>query len=313
VALFKEILAHPTFSDSVIAREKQEMEMGIDAIQQSPSALANQLFYEVLFENHPYASPTGGTRESLKRIHFNQLRDFHATHYVARNGALTIVGNLTQPEAEKLAAHIATALPEGAPADPLPDMPKSRGTRVVYQPYPSSQCHIRIGTIAIQANDPHQDALLAANHLLGGDTLNSRLGGVIREERGLSYSISSWFVPMQSPGPFAISTEVQPQRLIEAITAIQHTLDEWRNTPVSPDELEQIQKTLAGRYPLQLTSNQSLLGQLANFAFYDMDPEKLNTYIERIQRLTPEALYQAVHSFWETSQWVIVIVGGTAT
>ena len=143
--------------------------------------------------NYPGSRFITGTEDSLKAIRLDQLKAFHKRYYVASNAVIAIVGDLDRKAAEKLAGQLAAQLPEGKRAErlPVPALLKEAQEKRIF--HPSAQTHVRMGAPGMRRGDPDYFPLYVGNHVLGGGGLVSRLNEEIREKRGLSYSVSSYF------------------------------------------------------------------------------------------------------------------------
>ncbi|RKZ97222.1 MAG: hypothetical protein DRQ43_03290, partial [Gammaproteobacteria bacterium] len=104
--LLTNVLANANFPDEAIQREIPRMIVSLDYEDQTPSKKASRLFYESLYKNHPYGTPPGGSRESLKVIQQSDLMAYYRQFYVAKNVVFAVVGNLTEAQARDYAEQI---------------------------------------------------------------------------------------------------------------------------------------------------------------------------------------------------------------
>ncbi|MEJ2059469.1 MAG: pitrilysin family protein, partial [Gammaproteobacteria bacterium] len=148
------LLAKPTFPQADYTRTLKQMQVGLQAQEQDPGAIADKAMMHALYGDHPYASPPEGTMQSLKRIRRSDVADYFRRYYVARNGVLALVGAVDRAQAEKIAARIGAALAEGKPAPALPPVPPLGKAQTIRIPYPSAQAHILIGQPGIRRGAP---------------------------------------------------------------------------------------------------------------------------------------------------------------
>ena len=90
----KQVLTQPDFPLQAFQRELNRMKVAVKARQQSPSALAGEAFNKAVFADHPYASPTSGTKESLEKLTLDDVIKFYKQYYVASNATIVLVGNV---------------------------------------------------------------------------------------------------------------------------------------------------------------------------------------------------------------------------
>ncbi|MCP5158600.1 MAG: insulinase family protein, partial [Gammaproteobacteria bacterium] len=98
------LLKEPTFASDAVERVRQQMLTVLQERAQSPSAIAQDAFYQALYGQHPYGSPPEGTTASLKALTRTDIQGFHHHHYTAANALVVLVGDLDRSTAEQLAS-----------------------------------------------------------------------------------------------------------------------------------------------------------------------------------------------------------------
>jgi zinc protease len=274
-----------------------------------PDEITEKRFYAAAYGEHPYAWPPEGTERSLKALTREQAADFHARYYVARNAGVAIVGVLTRSEAEALAETLLRGLPEGEEAPPLPEAPTMDGEHPVTVAFPSSQTHVRLGQPALRRDDPDYFPLSVGNHVLGGGGLVSRLNKAVREERGLSYSVYSYFVPMSRRGPFVMGLQTKNAQADEAITLLRENLKRFVNEGPTEEELNASKQNIIGGFPLRIDSNAEVVEYLAMIGFYRLPLDWLDTYTTQVAAVTREQIRDAFKRRIHPDRLVLVRVG----
>jgi len=280
--------------------------------RQSPSDLADEAFYQAAYGDHPYASDPNGTPETLNALDVKDLRQFHQRLYVARNAVLAIVGDLSEAEAQAAASTVVGRLPEGETPEPLPEVKPPSVPIKRHLPHPSTQTHIRIGQIGIRRDDPDYFPLYVGNHVLGGSGLVSRLADEVREKRGLSYSVSSYFSPMRVSGPFIVGLETKNAQAKEALEVTEATLRAFVEHGPTEKELSAAVMNLTGGFPLLIDSNAKIVEYLAMIGFYGLPVDFLQTFVGKIEAVAREGIVEALHRRMAPSRLVTVTVGGNA-
>ncbi len=303
------MLGKPDFPEDALERERRRMLVSLQTSRQDPGSVANEAFWEALYPDHPYGNPPGGTEHSLSGISRADVQAFHQRYYGIANAGLAIVGDISRAEAEQIALHLEQALPQGQEAEPLPEVEMPTEAREIRIEFPSSQTHVLVGQPGYARGDERHFPLYVGNHILGGGGLVSRLAIAFREERGLSYSISSRFTPMVVPGPFRISTQVRSDRTEEALETIHSLLNELRDEGPAEDELDDAIRHITGSFPLNLDSNSKITGYVATIGFHGLPLDYLDTFPERIREVTGDAVRESLRSAIDRDRLVTVIVG----
>lgn len=306
---FALILTRPAFAPADFERNRNQMLVAVRHGQQSPGYLAEKAFFAGLYGDHPYGSPPGGTEETLQAITREDVLNFYKRYYVARNAVVAIVGDLDRRAAERLVQTVVGGLPKGEAPPPLPEVEDLAEAREVEVPHPSAQSHVRIGQIGMARHDPQYFALYVGNHILGGSGLVSRLNDEIRERRGLSYSVYSYFYPMQRKGPFLMGLQTSTEQAEEAVRLLQAQLERFVTQGPTPEELAEAKKNITGGFALRIDSNGKIVDYLSVIGFYGLPLDYLDRFVERIEAVTLEDVRAAFKRHLEPERNLTVIVG----
>ncbi|MBI5463149.1 MAG: insulinase family protein [Gammaproteobacteria bacterium] len=311
LAVFAKVLAKPDFNAADLNRERERMLIALQYAQQQPDAVSEKTFYAALYGTHPYASPPEGTVESLKALDRAALQAFYTRYYVAHNAVVAIVGAVDRAAAEKLAETATAGLASGAPAPVLPavaDLAAAREQRVAH---PSTQTHVLLGQPGIRRDDPDYFTLYVGNYVLGGGGLVSRLSDEVREKRGLSYSVYSYFMPMAERGPFELGLQTRNDQAAEALKVLRETLARYVAEGPTAAELEAAQKNITGGQALRIDSNRKILEYLAVIGFYRLPLDYLETFNGKIEAVTLEQVRDAFKRRVQPERMLTVLVGGS--
>lgn len=310
--LFARVLAAPSFPAASFERERQRALLGLKQAEASAGDVAAKAFFAKLYKGHPYAQPTEGSAAGLKALTRNDLAAFHARHYVGRNAVLALIGDIKLSEAKKIAKRVLGGLPAGEAAPPLPKVadvaPRKRAERVLA--HPSTQSHITIGEVGMARNDPDYFALYLGNHILGGSGLVSRLSQEVREKRGLSYSVYSYFMSLREPGPFLLGLQTKNSQRTEAIAVVRRVLKEFVEKGPTPEELVAAKKNVTGGFPLRIDSNRKIAEYLTVIGFYNLPLTYIDDFIPRIEAVTAEQIRDAFRRRVHPEHMLTVVVGG---
>ena len=309
ISTLADVLVRPDFPQDAFERELARMKVALEARKQSPADIAEEAFFKAVYAEHPYALPAGGTEESLQSITPQDIRAFYRQYYVASNAITVIVGAVDRITAESMVDTLFEGLPQGSKPEPLPPVPDLAQAKTVKVDFPSKQSHIYVGQPGMKRNDEDFFKLYVANHPFGGSGFASRLVQSVREDRGLAYSVSSYFSPMRERGPFMMSLQTRADQADEALSLLISELDKYVSTGPDKDELEDSISNITGSFPLGLDSNSKLLGFLAMIGFYDLAEDYLQTYIDNIRKVDRNDIRDVLKNRIDVDNMVTVIVG----
>ena len=309
--LFVLALAKPRFDESAIDRDKARTLVNLQHKEQSPDAIAEDVFYATLYPSHPYGSSPDGTRASVEALTQADIRAFHAKYYVARNAVIAIVGAIDKARATAIAEQLSQALPAGerAPALPVVAVPPAEKKHV---DFPSIQSHVILGMPGVSRGDPDYFPLLVGNHALGGNGLVSILFDEVRDKRGLSYSVSSYFIAMAQAGPFVAELQTDRKQQDEALKVLNDTIRHFVEQGPPAGSIEAARQNLIDGFPLRVASNRQIAEYIAMIGFYDLPLDYLETFTAKVAQVTPAVVKEAFARRVLLDRLTTVVVGRAA-
>ena len=288
--ILSSVLHKPLFDAAIFEREKARTIAGLKEAMTRPDSIAGKAFWAAMYPEHPYGKQA--TPESVAALNRDDLAAFHGRYYNAGNASITLVGDISRSDAEKIAESIAAGLPKGEKAS-LPAAPVAPKGSTVALAHPASQAHVYIGLPAIERGNPDYFPLLVGNYTLGGGGFVSRLMKEVRDKRGYAYSVFSHFAPLKQTGPFQIGLQTKRSQANDAIKVAREVLDGFVKDGPTEEELTAAKANLTGSFPLRLDSNKKLLDNAAVIGFYGLPLDYLDQYQGRIQAVTVNDIKQA--------------------
>ena len=307
--LVADVTMNPAFAAQEIDRQKQQMFSGLKVSYEDPDYIAGIVFDRLVYGFHPYGRPQTGTPESLAGITRADLQAFHEAWFGANNAILAIVGDV-QPEEAFAGAERAfgkwqrVAIPEGEITGPPPP-----ARRVVVVDRPGAvQTEIRVGNVALPRKHPDFLALDLALKILGGEGGN-RLHRVLRSERGLTYGASADVYALEESGDVMADTDTRSESTADALRLIVDEIWKLQREKVHPRELADAQAYLTGSFPLTIETPGGIALQVLNAVFYGLDLAELETFRERVNRITPDDIQRVARKYLHPDRLSIVLVG----
>ncbi|HVZ44558.1 MAG TPA: pitrilysin family protein [Ramlibacter sp.] len=305
-------LGEPSYPDDVWTRERARMSSAIREADTRPPTVARKAFSRAVYGGHPYGSET--TEESLARITTADMHQVHDRYLQACRAKVSIVGDLTREQADRIATQLLSRLPaRGAGGcDPLPAVAEVPALAAPLErdiAFAAAQAQVLIGQPGYKRSDPDHFPLLVGNYILGGGGFVSRLTTEVREKRGLSYSVYSYFSPGMHAGAFILGLQTRPDQAPQAVQVARDVLARFVAEGPTAAELKAAKDFLIGGFPLLLDSNAKLLGNLANIAWYDLPLDYLDTWTKHVEAVTAEQVKAAMQRKLQPARMVTVIVG----
>ena len=305
-------LGEPSYPKALWEREREKQIAALKEADTRPATWAGRAFAHAVYGPHPYGYEVTAT--SLRAISAADLRAWHDRMVRACHARVSVVGALDPSQADALVRTLLSRLPAAAcnQLPSLPQVPEVAPLTAAQQidiPFASAQSHVLIGQPGIKRNSSDYFALIVGNHILGGGGFTARLTTEVREKRGLTYSVYSYFAPGLHAGAFTIGLQTRPDQALQAVELVRTVLRDYLEYGPTEDELQAAKDNLVGGFALRLDSNRKLLDNVANIAWNDLPLDYLDRWTEQVQQLTTAQVHDAMVRALQPQQMVTVVVG----
>jgi zinc protease len=310
--LLWDCLQKSDFRDSELQKVKSQVQASIQKLIDNPSAYADYLANKEYFKGHPFSNLAVGSMDSIKKIKRSDVLNHFKKSYRPNNAFLAVVGDFSDEFEKSLLARFESWEPKehNLAQNISLSSPKQRTLNFVSKPE-LAQTQIRYQLHGIPRNHPDFLALRAANVVLGG-SFASRLNQKIRDDLGLTYSISSQFGFFQSFGVYNISTFTRNDKLAETVFQTDQLVKEFIEKGVSDKELEAAKALLIGQFPLAIETSDKLATNLMLLRFYGVPSGYLENFIKNVKALSVVQVNQAIKNNLDFSKVILTVFADKA-
>ncbi len=312
LALVADLAQHPAFAEDEIGLQRRQALSALQVGYDDPEYLAGAVFDRIVFGLHPYGRPNEGTPDSIAQLTRGDLTAFHQRWFAPNNALLALVGDLSEDEAFAAAEKAFGAWARrDVPQFTLSDLPPPARRVVVVDRPGSAQTEIRVGHITIPRTHPDYIPLDMAIRILGGEGAN-RLFGVLRTDRGLTYGASADLHTFKMSGEVVAETDTRSSATGETLRLMVDEFTRLQREPVHAAELRGAQDFIAGNFPLSIESSSAIAEQVLSRLFYGQSLDEIETYLDRVARVTPDDVQRVSRQLLKPDQLSIVLVGDAA-
>jgi zinc protease len=312
LALLADVVERPAFSEDEVALQRRQVLSALQVGYDDPQYLAGAVFDRIVFGLHPYGRPNEGTPASIAQLTRADLGAFHDRWFVPNNALLALVGDLTDDEAFAAAEKaFGSWTRRDVPAFTLSDVPPAARRLVIVDRPGSAQTEIRVGHVAIPRTHPDYVTFDLAIRILGGEGAN-RLFGVLRTDRGLTYGASADLHTYKMSGEVVAETDTRSSATAETLRLIVDEFARLQKEPVRASELHGAQDFMAGNFPLSIESSSAIAEQVLSRLFFGQGLDDIETYLDRVGRVTPDDVQRVSRQLLKPDQLSIVLVGDAA-
>ncbi|WP_324752669.1 pitrilysin family protein [Roseovarius sp. Pro17] len=309
VDLLRQSLIDPVFNQKSIDRVRGQVVSNIQSDVTNPHAIAARTFDAQTFGDHPYATSTDGTLDSIATITRDDLIAAHKAALVKDRLYIAAVGDITAEQLIALVARLTDGLPDTSNIA-LPgnaDITLPGGTKVV--DFDTPQSVVTFAQPGIDRDDPDFFAAYLLNQILGGGGFESRLMQEVREKRGLTYGVYSYLVDRDGAQLWMGQVASANDRVAQAIEVIR---DEWakmRETGVTEAELQDAKTYMTGAYPLRFDGNAPIANIAVEMQIEGLPTDYIATRNDQVNAVTLEQINRVAREYLDPEKLSFVVVG----
>ncbi|MDF9775704.1 M16 family metallopeptidase [Pseudomonas baetica] len=301
--LFAQVLGKPLLPQESLPTVKSQLQYFLDLEDQSHAAQAQKANLGQMLPDHGYAQSPYGTRAGLASITRTQVQDFHREAYAAGNAQITLVGDLTEEEAQRIGAQISAALPLGAATAAIQPVTNPAAPNLLRVERPSTQAYLSLAQPSVLRSGPDYVALEMAMRIF-----TNRLTNELRERRGLTYHVEADLSALQAQGLLTIELQTRPEQADAVLTHIKTMFSDFLAQGPTQQELEDSQQQLAGSAPLNSANNMQILRQLYAISVHNL-PLDLDFDTQAALKLNVVSIKTALNRHYNAEHWHAVILG----
>ena len=198
---------------------------------------------------------------------------------------------------------------KGIAEKPLPAIKPVVGPKVIKIDKDLTQANIVLGHLGIKRENPDFYAVSVMNYILGGGGFASRMMDNIRDNKGLSYDVHSFFLANKYGGSFQAGLQTKNRTAHIAVAEILKEMERMRSEPVTDKELSDAKSYLTGSFPLRIDSNSKIASFLVAVEFYGLGLDYVDRYKELIESVTRDDVLRVAKKYLHTKDYVLVLVG----
>ena len=309
--LFSEFFLGPTFPEIELERGIILEECLEDLNEKGVDVDINNLACKLLYPENALARPTIGTEASIRNISVEDLKGHYAQFYTPENMILVVAGCVDRKIffdcAEK---YFSRLIGNGSIPSNHFDKPLSEAQvqpALLFQHDSDSQIQLQVCFRAVSYN--HPDYFIAALiSRLFDDGVTSRLQKILREEKGLVYSVECRATSLPDTGTIDFDVSVRSEKVVEVAGILLDEIKKFISTGVGEDELELVKQRYGYELDYELDDPYR---QIIRHGFchlysteYTVEEER-----EKISKITPLDTLRVARGIFVSEKINFVLVG----
>lgn len=300
-------MMYPRLAESDFETEKEVIVNEIARSEDQPYNIAYRRMVQTYFGDHPLGHDVLGSRESIRAMHIEQMRNYWQSRYGANNLILSVAGNFDWEHIIQLAERYCSDWRQGdsgrdsshyEPAHPINNIMVDKKLK---------QQIMIVAMPAVDVNDPDYYAAMLGGSILG-DTDGSRLYWNIYQ-RGMAESASAGIWAMEGTGIMLMEANSTPEDAPRVLKMLRAELDNLLDEGIFEDELQRAKDKWISGIVLSSESTFSRMRSLANDWVTEGRLVSVEEEIARVEKITVDDVVRALHRFPMRDKQVLTALG----
>jgi len=307
-SLYADILQHPAFELDKVEIARNTTCQGLRQVPDNPQNIAFREFKKLLYEGNPRGvQPTLASVRSLRR---QDLLQFHKLFFRPENIMLAVSGDFSRGE---MLARIKKQFglwqkaPGAAPVIGAPAPLKSTATYYLQKQIPQST--IIVGQFAPLHSDPDAYAFQVIDFIIGGGGFTSRLFSEVRSNRGLAYSVGSFYRGALDYGVFGAYCMTKAVSTRQALGLMMEIFGKIKKGEISEQELAWAKESLLNNFIFAFTGSAQIITQQMQLEYDRLPADFLRTAPDKIRSLTMADIHRVAEKWLNPDRMLIFVVG----
>ena len=300
-------MMNPRLDESDFTTEKEVIINEIARSEDQPDGLASRLMVQTYFGSNPLGHDVLGTRESIRNMHIQQMRDYWRSRYVADNLVFSIAGNFDWERVVQLvedrckdwrSAEVERHINHYEPAHSINKV-------VVDEKLKQQIALLTMPTVDIR--DPDYYAALLGSTVFGSGE-GSRLYWNIYQ-KGLVESVGSSLWALEDTGMFIMEANATPENMPQVLKLLRAELDSLLEDGVHEDELQRAKDKWISNLVLSSESTFVRMRSLSSDWVTEGRLVSVEEEIARFEKVTTDQVLRAFRRFPMREKQVLTALG----
>ena len=298
--ILADLTRRPLFDPTEIDRERGVILEEMNVYRDDPAQHVFDYVGQMLWPQSNLRSDILGNSDIIRSLPPEVIRGYHAATYTPDNVVVSLAGNIDLEQAEALVEAEFGDWTGNHTRLPVAGHGSLATTRSHVFRRETSQAHLVLAGRAVPYRHPDETPLRVLAAALGGAS-SSRLYNVVREQRGLAYSIYMRAVGYTDTGEWEIYAGVGHQNLREAVSAIAGELSLMRQHGVTEDELQRVKQQLHGRIIMSQETNGAVADRIGSELLLTGEARPLTAILAQIDSVSREDVLRVAQRYLDPS------------
>lgn len=311
VALCEEIFKEAVFSATELKLYLEKQRSQFDIAMQKVAEVSRRAFFAQVFgEGHPYGQNI--ERADYDRLQRGDVEAFYREFYVAANAGIVLAGGYNDETVKALSDRFGYGFPIGQAA-PLPGpsaaLPSARSGFVPKAG--ALQASVRMGKVVMPPTAADFSTFKVLDYLFGG-YFGSRIMQNIREEKGYTYGISSYILPLRAHTVWIVASEVKQACSRQVVEEIRNEMRKLCDRKPGKKELDIVRQVYQGDFLREMDGIFEIAEKWKFLRMFGLSDAFYRQFAETLERITPADIQQAAQRYFAADSFHVTVCGDEA-
>ena len=308
VDVLSDIVFYSIFPQEEIDKEVEVICDEIESYNDSPAELIYDEFENLVFKGHPLGRNILGSADRVRSFATADAMRFTQQYYRPDNAIFFVYGNIDFKRLVKTLEKLTPKQQQESLADEAKEVANGRLPELTILNHDTHQAHVMIGNRAYSATHPLRIPLYLLNNMLGGPGMNARLNVILRERRGLVYSVESSMVCYGDTGLWAVYFGCDPHDVNRCVRLVKSEFKRLMEKPLSEKTLAAAKKQIKGQLAVACDNNENFAIDFGKSFLHFGDEKDIEKLYQKIDAVTAEQIQQVAKEIFDKDSLATLVI-----
>lgn len=308
VDVLSDIVFYSIFPQAEIDKEVEVICDEIESYNDSPAELIYDEFENLVFKGHPLGHNILGSADRVRGFATADAMRFTQQYYRPDNAIFFVYGNIDFKRLVKTLEKLTPKQQQESVVDEALVVTNGRLPELTILNHDTHQAHVMIGNRAYSATHPLRIPLYLLNNMLGGPGMNARLNVILRERRGLVYSVESSMVCYGDTGLWAVYFGCDPHDVNRCVRLVKSEFKRLREKPLSEKTLAAAKKQIKGQLAVACDNNENFAIDFGKSFLHFGDEKDIEKLYQKIDAVTAEQIQQVAKEIFDKDSIATLVI-----
>lgn len=308
VDVLSDIVFYSIFPQAEIDKEVEVICDEIESYNDSPAELIYDEFENLVFKGHPLGHNILGSADRVRGFATADAMRFTQQYYRPDNAIFFVYGNIDFKRLVKTLEKLTPRQRQESVVDEALVVANGRLPELTILNHDTHQAHVMIGNRAYSATHPLRIPLYLLNNMLGGPGMNARLNVILRERRGLVYSVESSMVCYGDTGLWAVYFGCDPHDVNRCVRLVKGEFKRLMEKPLSEKTLAAAKKQIKGQLAVACDNNENFAIDFGKSFLHFGDEKDIEKLYQKIDAVTAEQIQQVAKEIFDKDSLATLVI-----